>query len=204
MKMPEIDVCNTSQPAFFLALLLGAVAVPGAVTSTSPEATLVVPGVVRSSPERTQVKVDSEGAETIGGLDRSTTTALIAEMPTATIADRPTTAAEAAVGIIREMALVADNWDGEGGKAPSPTAIDQAVRFVFLLTDDIPVPEPMLMASGSVGLYWNDQGLYADLEFLGDGRITYYVERGPADKDKGVAPFDGRLLPKKLHALLSA
>src|SRR5262249_3177694 len=201
--MLEIDVRNTSPPKFVLELLVGTAALPATAPSTSLQSTLVVPGVVRPSPERTQVEVDLESAETIGGLNRGTTTALAAGMPAPTIADRPTTAAEAAVGIIREMALVADNWDGEGGKAPSPPSVDQAVRFVFLLTDDIPIPEPMLMADGTIGLYWNDEGLYADLEFLGDGRITYYVERGLADKDKGVAPFDGKLLPKKLHALLS-
>ncbi len=201
--MPEIDIQKTSQRAVIVDLFLGTAAVPGGITSTSP-GPAVVPSAVRPSPERTHVEVDSNVVETSIGLGRGSSTDVSAEISAATAVGRPTTAAEVAVGIIREMALVGDNWDGEGGKAPAPTSVDQAVRFVFLLTDDIPVLEPMLMANGTIGLYWNDEGLYADLEFLGDGRITYYVERGPADKDKGVAPFDGRLLPKKLHALLSA
>ena len=103
--------------------------------------------------------------------------------------------------MLRRWALLNENWDGEGAGAPIPASLQDAVAFVGLLkTDDAP-PEPMLNATGRAGLYWKDAGLYADIEFLGDGRLAYYVERN-GDKHKGVLSFDAKYIPTVLSVLL--
>ena len=70
-----------------------------------------------------------------------------------------------------------------------------------LLDGKITLPEPMLLASGRAGLYWNESGLYADLEFFGNGRTAYYIEL-KSGKHKGVLNFSPNSMPKVLSALL--
>jgi hypothetical protein len=118
--------------------------------------------------------------------------------------DRATTAQEEVVGELRKWGLLERNWDGEGAGAPIRSSLSDAALLVHLLPADVPVPEPMLHATGRAGLYWNDGGLYADLEFLGDGRMTYYVERHGKDKHKGVVEIRKKEMSAVLEALLRA
>ena len=64
------------------------------------------------------------------------------------------------------------------------------MAFVRLLDDIVELPEPMLLGSGHAGLFWKTDKLYADLEFLGDGRIAYFIEYEGEGKHKGVVKFD--------------
>lgn len=116
--------------------------------------------------------------------------------------ERVTTLREEAIGELRSWALLPANWDSEKAAAPDAASLKEAERFVRLLKVDQPVPEPMLLASGRAGLYWNDGDLYADLEFTGDGHVTYYVERRRNGKHKGMVAFDGSAMPSVFAALL--
>lgn len=116
---------------------------------------------------------------------------------------RPTTEAERVIGEIRDYTLLSENWDGEGAAAPVRASLADAAVFVQMLGAEVTVPEPMLFASGRAGLFWDDEGLYADLEFTGEGTVTYYVERD-GGKHKGVAPFAGEAVPEVLRLLLRA
>jgi hypothetical protein len=107
--------------------------------------------------------------------------------------ERLTTQQEKLIGEIRSWGLLDSDWDGEGALAPSDQSIKEAVLFTRLL-NDISLPEPMLLASGHIALYKNDSDLYADIEFLGDGRIAYFIKRN-GDKHKGVLKFDSQKLP---------
>jgi hypothetical protein len=113
---------------------------------------------------------------------------------------RQTTPAEHVIGELRRWALLAPNWDGEGASAPSVESIREASAFAGLLSDGS-VVEPMLHASGRAGLYFRTATLYADIEFLGDGRAAYYVEHA-GDKHKGVVNFDSKQMPAVFSALL--
>lgn len=117
--------------------------------------------------------------------------------------DRPTTSREKLIGELRRWSLLNANWDGEGASAPVASSLKEAVSFVSLLQETDVLPEPMLNASGHAGLFWKDDSLYADIEFLGDGRIAYYIERY-GDKHKGVLSFDSRKMPAVFPALLRA
>lgn len=115
---------------------------------------------------------------------------------------RSTTPQEALIGELRSLRLLDSNWDGEGATAPLHQSIKTAESFVRLL-GDITLPEPMLLASGHTSLYWNENGLYADIEFLGDGRVAYFI-KNHGDKHKGVISFDSQKMPAVFQALLKA
>ena len=114
---------------------------------------------------------------------------------------RPTTIREQLMGEIRSWALWEADWDGEGAAAPIVRCIKNAVSFIRLLPDNISLPEPMLHASGNTGLFWGDGGIYADIEFLHNGRIAYYIEQN-GDKHKGAINFDSESLPPVFSVLL--
>lgn len=115
--------------------------------------------------------------------------------------ERLTTQQEKLIGEIRSCSLLSADWDGEGAVAPLAQSIKEAVSFVRVL-GDVVLPEPMLLASGRVSLYWNEGELYADIEFLGDGRIAYFIKRN-GDKHKGVLAFDSQKMPAVFPALFS-
>ena len=117
--------------------------------------------------------------------------------------DRPTTQQERLVGELRSWGLLTANWDGEGASAPDVHSLKEAVTFVRLLDESVPLPEPMLHAAGHAGLFWKTDDLYADIKFLGDGHLAYYIER-QGDKHKGVLSFDSKKMPAVLSALLQA
>jgi hypothetical protein len=114
---------------------------------------------------------------------------------------RPTSTREEIIGEIRTAALLKANWDGEGGAAPDARSHKDATLFVQLMNDEMPLPETMLHATGRAGLFWNDDGLYADLEFLGDHRVAYYVEKD-GDKHKGVVTIGKDEMPGLFLALI--
>jgi hypothetical protein len=116
-------------------------------------------------------------------------------------ASRQTTFQEQLIGEIREWNLLDSNWDGEGACAPDAQSIKEVVAFIRLLTNDNPLPEPMLLASGHAALYWHENDLYADIDFLGDGRIAYFIKRND-DKHKGVFSFNTQEMPTVFQALL--
>jgi hypothetical protein len=119
------------------------------------------------------------------------------------VTQRPTTPLESLVGEIRQYAIFEANWDGESATAPNARAIREAENFVKLLDPALPLPEAMLHSSGSAGLFWRNPGLHADLEFLGDGRIAYFIKRN-GDRHKGVLTFDSKSMPSVFSALVLA
>ena len=114
---------------------------------------------------------------------------------------RETSQLEKTVGELRRWLGLAANWDGEEAAAPIAHSLESACDFVRLLPEAIADAEPMLHASGHAGLFWNERNLYADLEFLGGGRIAYFIKHHE-DKHKGVLRFDGESVPPVLSALL--
>lgn len=119
-----------------------------------------------------------------------------------TYRERNTTDRERLIAEIRGWALLESNWDGEGASAPVLSSLNEAEAFVRMISPDQPMPEPMLLPSGRAGLYWNDTGLYADLEFTGDGRIIYYIENENTGRHKGVAKFDSKEMPPVFAATI--
>jgi hypothetical protein len=119
------------------------------------------------------------------------------------VCERMTTGVEQIVGEIRSWRLLNSDWDGEGAQQPVAASLKEAEAFARLCPEHRTLPEPMLHASGRAGLYWKTDGLYADLEFLGDGQIAYYIERR-GDRHKGQVRFDPEKMPSVFPALLDA
>ena len=118
------------------------------------------------------------------------------------VAFRSMTSLENLAGEIRQFKSYEDNWDGEGAAKPNAQSISDVVSFIGLLDDRKVVPESMLLSSGNVALYWNEGGVYADIEFLGDDRIAYFIKNN-GDKHKGVLSFDSKTMPSVFTALIT-
>lgn len=114
---------------------------------------------------------------------------------------RLTTDSEKIIGDLRQWSLLKANWDGEGASLPSVQSIKNAVSFIKLIDENAVLPEPMLLASGNAGLYLNQNILYADIEFLSEGRISYFIKRGN-DRHKGVLTFDNEKMPAVFQTLI--
>jgi hypothetical protein len=117
------------------------------------------------------------------------------------VIDRETSEREQVIGELRQWQSLGDNWDGEGAKCPNYKSLAQASSFVCAMTDTLAMPVPMLHASGNAGLYWREENLYADLEFLGDNRVAYYIEY-KSDRHKGVVEFDKQTIPRVFATLI--
>jgi hypothetical protein len=91
-----------------------------------------------------------------------------------------------------------ENWDGYSGVAPTEKTINDAIKFVKSLPQQIPLPEPMV--AGTVGHYWESQGIYAEIGFEGDGTFWCYGE----DNEGNEAGEDrlGSQLPADLLKML--
>ena len=147
----------------------------------------------------TQIKKDSNLSKTSEAINLD----LYDEFIQFTEFTRPTTTREQLMGEIRSWALLEADWDGEGAIAPIIRCIENAVSFIRLMPENIAPPEPMLHASGNTGLFWGDDGIYADIEFLHNGRIAYYIEQ-KGDKHKGAINFDSKNLPPVFSVLLGS
>jgi hypothetical protein len=117
------------------------------------------------------------------------------------VIDRETTPLELAIAEIRGWSLLDADWDGDGASAPDAGSLLGASSFVCVLPKGHVTPEPMLHSSGRAGLFWHEPSSYAHLEFLGDGRVAYYIER-EEDKHKGVVVISPDEVPPLLLNLL--
>ena len=75
---------------------------------------------------------------------------------------------------------LADNWDGDGSKAPTREAVEDALTFLDSRPPDIPLPYPEAGAVGDVGLYWDysQANVFAEVIFEGDGTCAYFAVHG--------------------------
>ena len=194
--MPTSTLSTAAAAQFFLALTLSS---PATVIPLADELAKPQPRVVQKTTTRIQV----EGARPLTAVDAvpATLSNSIGNLVLADEPDRPTTSRERLIGEFRRWSLLKANWDGEGSAAPAVPSLKEAVAFARLLDEGASLPEPMLLSSGHAGLFWNDENLYADLEFLGDGQVAYYIER-QGDKHKGDVKFDSKTMPAVFTALL--
>lgn len=158
---------------------------------------------VSTLPSAYQAFVKSSPVRTYQGHSESATHS-VANEEFFDLASRETTAQETLIGTLRNWSRLDQDWDGEGSAKPISGSIREAVAFVRLFADyKFEEPEPMLTASGHAALFWNTDELYADIEFLGNQRVAYFVKRN-SDKHKGVVAFDSENLPIVFQALFSA
>ena len=113
---------------------------------------------------------------------------------------QPKLIAERLFPLYRELSSfseLSDGWDGEGSVAPKPSVITNAIRFLRLLPDSVKLPDATASADGEVGVYWKSSGVYIDIGFPSDGRISYYAEAHGLVA-RGAGPFDGETISQEL------
>lgn len=73
-----------------------------------------------------------------------------------------------------------ENWDGDGAKAPSQEAVDDALTFLDSRPADISLPYPEEGTEGDVGVYWDNSRahVFAEVTFEGDGTCAYFAVHG--------------------------
>ena len=81
---------------------------------------------------------------------------------------------------LRSYARLDENWDGDGAKAPSQAAVNDALTFLAGSPSDIPPPYPEEGTQGDAGIYWDfkDAQVFAEVTFEGDGTYAYFAVRG--------------------------
>ncbi|MFP4192126.1 MAG: hypothetical protein ACLFU6_08670 [Candidatus Hydrogenedentota bacterium] len=91
-----------------------------------------------------------------------------------------------------------EGWDGEGAPPIEPWAVRLAERFIRVLPEDIPMPEPIPEPDGSIGLDWTlspHQNL--SVSFGANARLAYAWLDG-SDRGHAVARFDGETIPRRI------
>ena len=81
---------------------------------------------------------------------------------------------------LSSYARLDDDWDGNGAKAPSKEAVQDALTFLDGRPPDIPLPYPEEGTEGDVGVYWDNRHAhtFAEVIFEGDRTCTYFAVHG--------------------------
>ena len=119
------------------------------------------------------------------------------DSPAFLLTSRQTTPIEIAVSQLRKWRHLKENYDGERARAPDMASLIDAESFVRAWLDLSLTPEPMLFANGRAGLFWDERGVYADLEFHGEGRLSYLVKIAGANQGQASETHRGVM---QLHA----
>ena len=67
------------------------------------------------------------------------------------------------------------NWDGYDGIPPSAETISNALLFIEKLPYGVIEPRPGVSGDGEVRLFWENDDIYIDIGFLGDGTYVFYA-----------------------------
>ena len=67
------------------------------------------------------------------------------------------------------------NWDGYDGIPPSDETISDALSFIEKLPYGVIEPRPGVSGDGEVSLFWENDDIYIDIGFLGDGTYVLYA-----------------------------
>jgi hypothetical protein len=105
--------------------------------------------------------------------------------------------ADLAVAQLLRMEEWGADWDGNGAAKPLGFSLKDARAFVRFLSPESIVPQATLHADGHAILFVNSAEVYAELEFLENHRIGFYVRRGGEEWTDEIS-FDGRTLPEGL------
>ncbi len=82
-----------------------------------------------------------------------------------------------------------DNWDEEGAKAISRAAFIDAIKFIEIYPNYLPLPEVVPTMSGAFDFEWDSEEARCNVELTGDGNIVYAGYFSENDRDYGTKPF---------------
>jgi hypothetical protein len=108
--------------------------------------------------------------------------------------------ADTAIAQLLRLAKFDADWDGSEAAKPLDYSINEARRFIRLLSPESIIPRATLHADGHAILFVREPDLYAEIEFLGNNKIGFYTRRGDK-KWSDEFSFDGRSLPDGLSRI---
>jgi hypothetical protein len=117
-------------------------------------------------------------------------------------ATRQTTESEKIIGELRQWQFLDEDWDGEGASKPLLTSINAAVQFINLIKPEAQLPEPMIHASGFTSLLWDRDDFYAEIQFISNNKIAYFVKNHEGKRYKGTIEFDTKQIPLAISDLI--
>jgi len=89
-------------------------------------------------------------------------------------------------------------WDGEDGLPLARLAVFEAIAFIRVLPDSVPLPEFAPEPDGSISLDWiQSRNRLFSLSVGSSNRLAYAWLDG-ADKGHAVARFDGERVPSRI------
>lgn len=113
------------------------------------------------------------------------------------IAPEKTTRADDAIFQLLRLEQLEDNWDGSGAAKPLRYSLEAARQFIRALSPESEIPRSALHADGHAILFLRDKNKYAELEFVGDSKISFYARLGGEEWGDDFI-FDGSSLPLAL------
>jgi hypothetical protein len=119
-----------------------------------------------------------------------------AKEPSSSLAS-PLTQADRTIFSLRAFEKFQADWDGNGAEKPSLISIRDAREFIRSLAPESAIPRATLHADGHAILFLRGADSYAELEFLGNGKIGYFARRGDQEWSDEIS-FTGQNLPRGL------
>jgi len=116
--------------------------------------------------------------------------------------DEPKDGRSVLISQLNSYSLLPDDWDGYDGVAPNRQTVDDAIRLLHLLPNHISIPKPTLGNSGTVGFYWEQENLYAEVCFEGDETFWYYAKDTDKELGEDVVSLNTNTLPDELILFL--
>lgn len=152
--------------------------------------------------ERADRSVRPRSGKTVSEVTRKVATLLVrrerqAEWVLPPARTRATTPVEDLVGRLRGLERYEAGWDGREAAAANPASFDDARSFAYLLNPRDFLPDEGIHANGNAVLVFERPGLFASVQFYGNGEVSAYVRQGTEEWDDDLV-FDGRTLPSPL------
>lgn len=67
------------------------------------------------------------------------------------------------------------NWDGYNGKPPTVDAVNDTLSFIHKLPFGVAESRPGLSGDGEISLFWENDDIFVDIGFVGDGKYSFYA-----------------------------
>lgn len=97
-------------------------------------------------------------------------------------------------------------WDGDDAKSVNRSSLSDAREFLGMRPKEIRLPHPQIDPDGFVGLWWKTPQMFAGVDFLGNGLISYYARQATDDGPPRMLLRDDCLFasgwPRELCAML--
>lgn len=87
---------------------------------------------------------------------------------------------EGITDLIKSYQYYPANWDGYDGIPPSSDTVNNALSFIEKLPFNAKEPRPGVSGDGEISLFWENDDIFVDIGFSGDGKYTFYARDNQA------------------------